>query len=185
MTTPPQPQPPAPAPAPAPQPPAPAPTAPAGQPAPANGTNGDAPTRADLDALRASLEAERTARRETEQRLSQLQQQGMSDSERAVAAAREEGRAEAQAAAARQLAAAEFRHLATGRITDPDAAIEMLDLDKLVKDGQPNRRAIAALVDRLAAVPAPAPAGHVPAGPRAPGTETDWLGAQVRAVRGG
>lgn len=109
----------------------------------------------------------------------------MSEAERAVAAAREEGRAEANAAAARLLAAAEFRHLATGRIADPEAAIEMLDLSKLIKDGAPNRRAIAALVDRLAAVPAPPPPpGHVPAGPRAPGQETDWLGSQIKAARG-
>ena len=163
MSTPTPPTPAAPAAAPAagsPAPPAPAPAPPApaaGQPA-ANG-NGDAPTRADLDALRASLDAERAARRETEQRLATLQQQGMSDADKAIAAARDEGRAEANAAAARLLAAAEFRHLATGRITDPDAAIEMFDLDKLVKDGAPNKRAIAALVDyfRRRAFTAPPP----------------------------
>ena len=162
-------------PAPAPAPPAPAPPAPA--------ANGD---RALGPEGEAALAEERRLRKDLEAQIARLQQQGMSDAERAIAAARDEGRAEANAAAARLLAAAEFRHLATGRITDPDAAIEMFDLDKLVKDGAPNKRAIAALVDRLAAVvPAAPPApGHMPAGPRAPAAETDWLGAQVRAARG-
>jgi hypothetical protein len=115
----------------------------------------------------------------------------MTDTERAVAAARAEGRAEAEAAGARLLAAAEFRHLAAGRIAEPDKALEMLDMDKLVKDGAPNTRAIRALVDQLAAVPPPPPPpGYVPAGPRqtgAPGElngSGDWLRAAAQHARG-
>jgi hypothetical protein len=116
----------------------------------------------------------------------------MSDQERAVAAARAEGRAEAEAAGARLLAAAEFRHLAAGRIADPERALEMLDMSKLVKDGAPNTRAIKALVDQLAAVPPPPPPpGYVPAGPRQTGAAGevngggDWLRAAAQHARGG
>ena len=106
----------------------------------------------------------------------------MSEAERAVAAARDEGRAEARAEAAQALAAEVFRTAATGKLADPDAHLEVIDLAKLVSDGQPNRRKINALVDRLAAqVPAPPQLpGRVPAGPRQPAAEDDWMRAQLR-----
>jgi hypothetical protein len=111
----------------------------------------------------------------------------MSDAERAVAAAREEGKREAQAEAARKLAAAHFLHLATGRLADPDKALLMLDMERLVKDGEPDMRAIRALVEQLAPVPPPPPpGGRVPAGPRAtaPAPEGgDWLRVAAAQAR--
>jgi hypothetical protein len=104
----------------------------------------------------------------------------MSEAEKAVAAARAEGRAEAQREASLRLAAAEFRAAAAGRIANVDAALGVLDLAKLVDaNGEPDSKAIAKLVEQLAAVPPPPPApGHVPAGPRqtAPDNgDNDWL----------
>ena len=78
-----------------------------------------------------------------------------------MATARAEGRADGPAAAP-QLAAAESEYAAAGKITDPDNALEMLDLDKL-KDGAPDLRKIRALVDQLAGAPAAAAALYVPA----------------------
>ena len=45
----------------------------------------------------------------------------MTDQEKAVAAARAEGRADAEAAASRKLAAAEFRAQAAGKLAGPRA----------------------------------------------------------------
>jgi hypothetical protein len=107
----------------------------------------------------------------------------MTDAEKAVAAARAEGKAEAEAAATLKVVAAEFRARAAGKIANPEAALAILDLSKLVKDGDADTKAIDALIAQLAAVPAPpAPPGHVPPGVRqpAPGNGSDdWL----RSVR--
>jgi len=187
MTTPPAPPappPPAPQPPPAPAPPAPptpTPPAPAGPPGPPQ----PPPTAEDIARLTASLDAERADRRRIEAELTALKQTTMSDAERAIAQARAEGKAEAEAAATLRVVAAEFRARATGKIANVDAALGVLDLAKLVKDGQADTKAIDALVAQLAAVPPePPPGGHIPAGPRqpAPNGETDWL-RQVRRTR--
>ncbi len=178
MTTPPAPAPPAPAP-PAPPAPAPPPPAPPAPPAPPNG----APTAEDLARLTAALDEERKARRKLEADLVKAQQGSMTEQERAVAEAKAAGKAEAAQEAALKLAAAEFRARAKGRIVNPDAALKVLDLAKLLgKDGEPDTKAIDALVEELAAVPAPPPPpGHVPPGPRepAPVAETDFI-RQIR-----
>ena len=108
----------------------------------------------------------------------------MTDAEKAIATAREEGRAEAAQEHARELAAAEFRAQAAGRITNPDAALAVLDLAKLLKDGKPDKTAIGKLVDQLAVVPPPP--GKVPAGVRDPGGNgaIDWLGDAARKAHG-
>ena len=152
MTTPPAP--------PAPAGPAPAPAPPTGPPEPPAGPE---------------LEAARQRVKDLETELARVRGQGMTEQEKAVAKAREEGKAEAAQSAALVMAAAEFRVQAAGKIGNPEAALAALDLARLVKDGQPDKTAIGALVEQLAAVPA-AP-GKVPAGPRDPGGEADpdWV----------
>jgi hypothetical protein len=159
MTTP--PTPPAPPAPPAPNPPAPTPPAPT---PPAPTPPAPAPADDELTKLRAVLDDERKQRKAAEAKLDKLQQQGMTEQEQAIAAAKAEGKAEAAAEHARALAAAEFRAAAAGKIADPDAAISKLNLDALVKDGKPDTAAITALVGQLAAVPPPP--GHIPPGPR-------------------
>jgi hypothetical protein len=175
MTTP--PAPPAP-PAPAPQPPAPpAPQPPAPQPPAPTDPQPPAPASDPAVArLEQTLADERRARKEAETALATLKTQGMSDADKAIAAARDEGRKEAEHAASLKLAAAEFRARAAGKIADPDAALDVLDLTKLLgKDGDPDTRAIDKLVGQLAAVPPPP--GHVPPGVRdpAPNGSADFL----------
>jgi flagellar biosynthesis/type III secretory pathway protein FliH len=167
MTTP--PTPPAP-----PQPPI--PTDPPPPPAPADPPP---PTPAG-PALEAALAEERRRNKELGDRLAKLERDRMTDAEKAIAAAREEGlaagKAEMADVTAQQLAAAEFRVAATNRIVNPEAALAALDLKKLVgADGKPDKKAIAALVDQLAAVPPPG--GLIPAGPRdqPPNGDHDWL----------
>jgi len=172
------PTPPAPPPSGPPAPPTP-PTPPApppgGAPEPPSPPSG-APTAADLARVEAALDAERRARRDAEQKLSKLQTAGMSDAEKAVATARAEGAAEATRAAGAKLAAAEFRAAAVGKLADPAAALAALDLSKYVgDDGEPDRRKIAELVDKLAASIAPPPNGYIPPGPRRPAGDGDFI----------
>jgi hypothetical protein len=131
--------------------------------------------------VEAALAEERRLRAEDRKALDQLKRDGMTEQERAVAKARDEGKAEAALEHAQELAAAEFRAQAAGRITNPDAALAVLDMAKLLKDGKPDKGAIGKLVDQLAAVP-PAP-GRVPAGPRDPGSANGDLFRDI--MRGG
>lgn len=102
----------------------------------------------------------------------------VSADEGALAAARAEGRAEAEAKAALNLAAAEFRHAAAGRLSDPGAALGLLDLARLIgKDGQPDPELITAAVDQLAGPGQQEKHGPlVPPGPR---QEQDQTGGDV------
>ena len=168
--------------------PPPAPSAPSQPPpgsAPAGGQNGDHPPEG--SALETAIADERARRIRAEQELTRLRQAAMTDQEKAVDAARAEGRAAADAEHAQQLAAEMFRTAAAGRLADADATLDALDLSKLLRDGQPDRRRINALVDKLAAAaPAPGPGpGRVPAGPRdTPPEGGDWLrSAASRAGR--
>jgi hypothetical protein len=141
---------------------------------------GDPPpqlTAEDAQRLAAALDAERKRAKELEGQLGQLQQAQMTEQERAVAEAREAGRAEAVKAAGAKVAAAEFRAAAAGRLANPDGALELIDLSRLVDDnGDPDREAINEAVARLAAVPTPPPpGGRVPAGPREPAADGDFL----------
>jgi hypothetical protein len=137
-------------------------------------------TAADLARLNAALEAERQQRREIEQQLAAARQQGMSEQEKAVDAAREEGRRQAAHDAGLRVAAAEFRAAAAGRLGDVDAALEVLDLSAFVdEDGQVNRRRLTALVEKLAAALPPG-TGRVPAGPMGNGpADGDFLRAAL------
>jgi hypothetical protein len=179
MTAPAEPVPPLPSQVGQPAPPAPAP-APAPGPEPAS--NGPAPVAPDDAAeLRLSLERERARSRGIEKQLAQIQAAQMTDQEKAVAAAREEGRKDAAKAAGVIVAAAEFRALAAGKLADPAKMVEDGDLNLarfVDDDGNVDKRALAKLVDRLATAAAPA-AGTgpgVPVGPRgsAPGGD-DFL----------
>jgi ribosomal protein L17 len=179
MTTPTAPADPAPAPAPAPNGTAPAPAAPPD------------PSAASVAKLESTLAEVRGELKDAKQALATAQQASMSDQEKQIAVARAEGKAEAAKEAAERLAAAEFRIAAAGRLANPEAALAMLDMAKLVqKNGEPNRQAIAALVEQLAPQQAQQPGGgHViPTGPRTastPAADGDWLRQVQRGPRRG
>ena len=143
----------------------PAPPAPSPPPTPPPAPDPPAPTRAELDKLTAALEEERRQRVETKKELDRLRAEGMTEQEKLIAKAREEGKAEAAKESGLRLVAAEFRAQAAGRIANPDAALAVLDLSKLLgADGEPDKKAIGKLVEQLAVIPAPP--GKVPTGPR-------------------
>jgi hypothetical protein len=126
-----------------------------------------APTREDIDNLKAALNEERKQRKDIEGKFTKLEKEHMSDTEKLIAQAKDEGRREAIQSAGRRLAAAEFKAAAAGKIGDPAAALEVLDLSKFVSDnGDPDTTAIQKVVDRLALAMPVTPAGRVPSGPR-------------------
>lgn len=110
------------------------------------------------DGGKAALDAERRARREAEKQakaataeLQKLQDANMNEVDRALAAAKAEGRTEALREAGVRLVDAEVRASATGRGVDTDALLEGLDRIKFLDaEGDPDRDAIQAWVDRVA-----------------------------------
>jgi hypothetical protein len=81
-----------------------------------------------------------------------LRQQHKNDDEKALQAARDEGRAEAFKAVGLRVAAAEFRAVAAGKLADPAAVLEVLDLSRFVGDeGEVDLAGLTAMVDMLVA----------------------------------
>jgi hypothetical protein len=142
----------------------------------------------DAAELRRSLAAERRRASGLERQLGELRQQNMTDQERAVAAARDEGRAEARREAGRALVGAEFRALAAGKLPNAAALAEALDLTTfLAEDGSVDTERLTAWIERAAEGVTP-PSGNgpppgpprVPTGPQGPPAADDFLGTQLR-----
>lgn len=88
--------------------------------------------------------------------LDKLRQQTMSDVEKAAVLAKAEGRTEALREVGTKLVDAEVRAAAAGRNVDVDALLEGLDRSRFLDDdGDPDVKAIAAWVDRIAPQPDP------------------------------
>lgn len=110
------------------------------------------------DGGKAALEAERRSRREAEKsakaataELEKLRQATATDQEKAVMAAKAEGRTEALREAGVRLVDAEVRAAATGRGVDTDALLEGVDRTKFLDaEGNPDRDSITAWIDRIA-----------------------------------
>lgn len=86
--------------------------------------------------------------------LETFRQQAMSDTERAVEAARNEGRSEGTRTASERIAKAELRAAAAGRNVDIDALLEGVDARRFLDDdGEPDVKAITSWINRVAPVP--------------------------------
>jgi hypothetical protein len=134
--------------------------------------------------LTAALETERRRAAAAEGQVTKLKNASLSDQERAVAEAKLAGRTEALQGAGAKLAAAEFRAAAAGRLADPAAALEVVDLAKFVNDqGEVDSAKITGLVDKLAGLAPPPTPGSVPGGPRGGAPSDDFLGAGLRGTR--
>lgn len=107
--------------------------------------------------------------------LEQFRQQSMTDTEKAVDAARNEGRAEGARTASERIARAEIRAAAAGRNVDVEALLEGVDPKRFLDDdGEPDTKAIAAWMDRVA-----------PAAKESEQAQQGWpdLGQGVRSVQ--
>ena len=136
------------------------PTPPTGDPSgdpPTPPTGGDGKPDPDASAKQA-LEVERTARKQAERErkamqleLETLRQQGMSDTEKAIAEAKRTARAEALVEVGKRLVDAEVKAAVGTRQVDVDALLDGLDRSRFVgDDGEPDVKAIKAWVDRIA-----------------------------------
>jgi hypothetical protein len=84
-------------------------------------------------------------------KLETLEQQHMTETEKAIAQARKEGLAEGHRSAAAKVVRAEIRAAAAGRNVDVDALVEAIDLAKFADDdGEPDTKAIRAWMDKIA-----------------------------------
>lgn len=110
------------------------------------------------DAGKRALDEERSARREAERarkalekELADLRSQSMSDAEKAIAKAKEDGRSEALTVANRRLVTAEVRVAAAGKLADPADAVRFLDLEefKVDDDGEVDAKAVGKAIDQL------------------------------------
>lgn len=121
-------------------------------------TTTDAPEGDLPEAIKAILAKERKAaadavkaQKAAELALTQQQQATMTEQERAVSAAKAEGRTEALRELGVTRAADAVRLLAAGRPIDVEALIEGVDLSRYVgDDGDPDRKALEAWLDRVA-----------------------------------
>jgi hypothetical protein len=114
-----------------------------------DGDLGDAGKRALEDERRARRDAEKAAK-EARKQLDALKQASMNEQEKAVEAARAEGRAEATKSATARIVASEIRAAAGRKLADPEDAVRLLDHDDFVgEDGEINNRKLGAAIDRL------------------------------------
>jgi hypothetical protein len=121
------------------------------------------PETGDAKDWKAEAEKWRALSRETEkkakanaQELEQLRQQSMSDQEKAVAAARAEGRAEGLAIGTQRVVRAEIRAAAAGRLTAEqlDALLEATNLAVFIgEDGEVDEAKVLRFVNGIAPTP--------------------------------
>ncbi len=166
------------------------PAAPVVEPEPADDGLGDAGKRAIESERKAARAAEKRAK-DLEKRLAEIESANQTEAEKAITAARAEGRNEALSVAHSRIVKAELKAAAAGVLQDPDDAVLLISLDlfDVDDDGNVDTKAIAAEVDRLAkakpylavgAKPAPLPGGG--ATPSQGSSMDDALRA---AIRGG
>lgn len=118
----------------------------------------------EVRALRTALAAARKDRADARRALDELKQSQMSEAEKAVAQARDEGYKAGRAEAAIDKAEARFRSLATGKVAELDTLMEHIDLKRFVSEGEVDEDAIKKTVDAFAKA--------APATPAAPKYET-------------
>lgn len=170
--------------------------APANEPDPTPDPPAEVPS--DLgDAGKAAIKAERDHRKKAEReaadlrkRLEAIEAENLSETEKAIAAARDEGRSEALTLANTRLLQAEIRAAAAGKIADPADAIKLLDLSEfeVTDGGEVDTEAIASAIDALveakpylAATVRPLGTGGGGARPQAPALSRDQQIAEAEA----
>lgn len=166
-------------------------------PAPAEG-EGDAGSAPDElgEAGKKALAAERKAARDADRRakvaeaeLERIRLENATDAEKAVAAAKAEGRNEALSVANARIVKAEIKAAASGVLQDPDDAIAHIDPSQFEvdDDGNVDTKAIKAEIKRLAdakpylsagAKPAPLPGGGATSPPGV--SMDDWMRSKKR-----
>lgn len=111
----------------------------------------DDPGKRALDLERAARKQAERERKAMQAELEKLRQQGMSDTEKAIAEAKRTARAEALVEVGKRLVDAEVKAAVGTRQVDVDALLDGLDRSRFLgDDGEPDVKAIKAWVDRIA-----------------------------------
>lgn len=112
---------------------------------------GDAGKKA-IDRMKAERNAAQAQAKALEKELEEIKRSQMTDQEKAIAEARAEARAEALAEAGSNIAAAEFKAAAAGRLEDDQLTtlLDGLDLKAFLTDGQVDTAKIASFMDGIA-----------------------------------
>ncbi len=169
--------------------PKPAGTPPATPPANAPEGLGEAGLKA-LQAERSRAEAAEREAAAAKAEAETLRAKNMTESEKAIEAARKEGAQEASTTANRRIVRSEIRAAAAGKVSDPEDAAALLgDLDRFIVKGEVDSKAITEAISELVKVkPYLAPAGR--AKPLPGGGATQHSGFSMndeirRRIRGG
>lgn len=153
-----------------------------------SGDLGDAGKRA-LNIERDAREAAEKEAKAAKAELEKLRAASMSEQEKAVAAARTEGKTEALKTANARLLAAEVKAAAAGKLADPSDAVSMLDLSKFEIDDDGNvdlkavSAAIAKLIEKKPYLAANRP-GSFDGGARGGQSGSDDMNARIRQAAG-
>jgi len=137
----------------------------------------------DWKALARQWEKRAKANSKASEELEALRKQSMTEQEKAVAAARVEGQAEAAKSFGKRLAAAELKSAVKDKGIDLSEVEEFLKVDHFVdENGEVDAKAIKAAVEKFAKL-APKPAGSSGGDfGGAPGQQPASLAAQIRAA---
>lgn len=111
---------------------------------------GDAGKKAITEERKARATAERDAKAARDE-LDQLKKTYQTDQEKALDAAKTEGRNEALSTANQRIVRAEVKAVASGKTIDPDAVVALLDLSQFKVDdnGDVDAKAISSAIDEL------------------------------------
>jgi hypothetical protein len=122
--------------------------------------------------------------------LEKVRQQSMTETEKAVAQAREEGKAEGRTETTKTLAArlvdSEVKAAAAGRSVDVAALLDGLDRSRfLTDDGEPDVKAITSWMDRIAPTKTRLDLGQGPRGGNGGSNSGSFLTDAIRRARSG
>lgn len=110
----------------------------------------DEPSGDELAKWKALSRKNEKAAKQAQRELDRLKQSTQTDAERAVEAAKEEGRKEALAKATEKVVKSEIKAAATGKLANPGLALKLLDRDDFVDDdGEIDERALKRAIDDL------------------------------------
>lgn len=148
------------------------------------GPNGEKALREERDARKAAEKAAKAAADE----LATLKAATATDAEKAIAKAKEEGKAEALKTANERLLKAEIKSAAAGRLADPNDAVRLLDPDDFTNaEGEVEEAKLKKAIDELlkdkpylAGKKSAGDGGGGPRGKDAGPSMDDWLRSQAR-----
>lgn len=134
---------------------------------PATAADDDKDWKAEAEKWKALSRKNENASHDALRELEKLRAERMSDTEKAIAEAEQRGAQTAAEKFQRKLAEASFKAAAVGKVADPDAILDLVDVSKFITPEGVDDESIAAAVERFAkAAPAQKKFGLPDGGPK-------------------